>query len=156
MTAWPAVTATTALLPATITLAQQPGGGGGGQGEDFGKSSPVGLLLLVLFLIAVFFLVRSMTKHLRRIPASFGNEDEPATGGAQSETPEDTGPARDEAGQHGVSQDGVPQDGAAPDSTGQDSMGQDSTGRPADPEAPSATGEPAPSAAANQHTTGQN
>ena len=43
----------------------------GGQGEDFGKSSPVGLLLLVLFAVAVIFLIRSMTKHLKRVPASF-------------------------------------------------------------------------------------
>jgi hypothetical protein len=48
----------------------------GGQKEDFGKSSPLGLLLLVLFFIAVFFLVRSMNKHLRKLPASF---DEPDT-----------------------------------------------------------------------------
>ncbi|GAB2864979.1 hypothetical protein JOD27_005678 [Lentzea nigeriaca] len=48
----------------------------GGQGEDFGKSSPVGLVLLILFFIAVFFLVRSMNKHLKRVPASF---DEPAS-----------------------------------------------------------------------------
>lgn len=47
----------------------------GGQGEDFGKSSPVGLVLLILFFIAVFFLVKSMNKHLKRLPASF---DEPA------------------------------------------------------------------------------
>ena len=46
----------------------------GGQGEDFGKSSPVGLVLLILFFIAVFFLVKSMNKHLKRVPASF---DEP-------------------------------------------------------------------------------
>lgn len=44
----------------------------GGHGDDFGKSSPVGLLLLVLFFIAVVFLVRSMNKHLKRVPASFG------------------------------------------------------------------------------------
>ncbi|TWP48629.1 hypothetical protein FKR81_27265 [Lentzea tibetensis] len=43
----------------------------GGQGEDFGKSSPLGLLVLVLFFVAVFFLVRSMTKHLKKLPASF-------------------------------------------------------------------------------------
>lgn len=46
----------------------------GGHGDDFGKSSPVGLLLLILFLIAVAFLVRSMTKHLKKVPASFGPE----------------------------------------------------------------------------------
>jgi hypothetical protein len=66
-------------LPVTasaLVLAQQPGDGdNGGQGEDFGKSSPVGFLVLILFLIAVAFLVRSMTKHLKRVPASF---DEPA------------------------------------------------------------------------------
>jgi hypothetical protein len=39
--------------------------------EDVGKSGPFGLLLLVLGLIAVGFLVRSMTRHLKRVPASF-------------------------------------------------------------------------------------
>jgi H+/gluconate symporter-like permease len=47
----------------------------GGQGEDFGKSSPLGFLVLILFMVAVVFLARSMTKHLKRVPASF---DEPA------------------------------------------------------------------------------
>ncbi|WP_236789293.1 hypothetical protein [Amycolatopsis sp. GM8] len=63
--------ATTALV-----LVQQPDSGdNGGQGEDFGKSSPVGFLLLLVFLIAVAFLVRSMTKHLKRVPASFDKEE---------------------------------------------------------------------------------
>jgi hypothetical protein len=39
--------------------------------EDVGKSGPLGLLLTVVLLIAVFLLVRSMTKHLKRIPPSF-------------------------------------------------------------------------------------
>jgi len=39
--------------------------------EDVGKSGPLGLLLTLLLLIAVAFLVRSMTKHLKRVPASF-------------------------------------------------------------------------------------
>ena len=59
-----------------LVLAQQPGNGdNGGQGEDFGKSSPVGFLLLLVFLVAVAFLVRSMTKHLKRVPASFEPEE---------------------------------------------------------------------------------
>ena len=65
-------------LPATsaLVLAQQPGNGdNGGQGEDFGKSSPVGFLLLLIFLIAVAFLVRSMTKHLKRVPPTFDPEE---------------------------------------------------------------------------------
>ena len=62
----------------TIVLVQTPTpapGDEGGQGEDFGKSSPVGFVVLLLFFIAVIFLVRSMNKHLRRVPETF---DEPA------------------------------------------------------------------------------
>ncbi|HET6287694.1 MAG TPA: hypothetical protein VFG15_13220 [Amycolatopsis sp.] len=79
-----------AVVPVTATsqfLAQQPGNGdNGGQGEDFGKSSPVGFLILILFLIAVALLVRSMTKHLKRLPESF---DEPA---AVAEAPAEEAP----------------------------------------------------------------
>jgi hypothetical protein len=75
-------------LPVTasaLVLTQQPGNGdNGGQGEDFGKSSPVGFLVLILFLIAVAFLVRSMTKHLKRVPASF---DDPPPAEAADEPP---------------------------------------------------------------------
>jgi hypothetical protein len=39
--------------------------------EDVGKSGPFGLLLLILGLVAVGFLVRSMTRHLKRVPTSF-------------------------------------------------------------------------------------
>ncbi|SEO62299.1 hypothetical protein [Amycolatopsis saalfeldensis] len=64
------------LTASALFLAQQPDSGdNGGQGEDFGKSSPVGLLVLILFLIAVVFLVRSMSKHLKKVPASFDTEE---------------------------------------------------------------------------------
>jgi hypothetical protein len=43
--------------------------------EDVGKSGPLGLLLTVLLLIAVIFLVRSMSRHLKRIPPSFDPAD---------------------------------------------------------------------------------
>jgi hypothetical protein len=58
---------TTAIVLAQPSTEKDPGG----QQEDFGKSSPLGLLILVLFFIAVFFLVKSMTKHLKKLPASF-------------------------------------------------------------------------------------
>ncbi|WP_409490533.1 hypothetical protein [Amycolatopsis sp. cmx-11-12] len=84
-----------AVVPVTVAsqfLAQQPGNGdNGGQGEDFGKSSPVGFLILILFLVAVALLVRSMTKHLKRLPESF---DEPA---ASSEASADEAPTASEA-----------------------------------------------------------
>jgi hypothetical protein len=54
----------------------------GGRGPDEGKSSPVGFLVLLLFFIAVAFLIRSMTKHLKRVPASF---DEPEKGETPTE-----------------------------------------------------------------------
>jgi hypothetical protein len=67
---------------ATVALVAQPPPtteqDPGRQGEDFGKSSPVGLLVVLLLLVAVAFLVRSMTKHLKRVPASFDSPAEPA------------------------------------------------------------------------------
>jgi len=47
--------------------------------EDVGKAGPIGLLLIVLLLIATAFLVKSMGRHLKRVPASF---DEPADSSA--------------------------------------------------------------------------
>ena len=44
--------------------------------EDVGKAGPIGLLLIVLLLIAVALLVRSMTRHLERIPPSFDAADD--------------------------------------------------------------------------------
>jgi hypothetical protein len=46
-------------------------------GPDFGKASPVGLLIVVLLLFSVFALVWSMNRHLRKIPASFDGLDGP-------------------------------------------------------------------------------
>jgi hypothetical protein len=43
--------------------------------EDVGKSGPLGLLLIVVLLIATVFLVRSMSKHLKKVPRSFDPED---------------------------------------------------------------------------------
>jgi preprotein translocase subunit SecG len=76
---------TVPVATTAVVLVQQPGNGdNGGQGEDFGKSSPVGFLLLLIFLIAVAFLVRSMTKHLKRVPKTFDPDE------ANAETAEDT------------------------------------------------------------------
>ncbi|WP_326566051.1 hypothetical protein VSH64_29775 [Amycolatopsis rhabdoformis] len=74
------------LTASALFLAQQPDSGdNGGQGEDFGKSSPVGLLVLILFLIAVAFLIRSMSKHLKKVPKSFDQEE---VADAAGESPE--------------------------------------------------------------------
>jgi hypothetical protein len=41
------------------------------QGPDFGKASPVGLLVVVLLLIATLLLLRSMNRQLKKVPPSF-------------------------------------------------------------------------------------
>ncbi|MEU0508558.1 hypothetical protein [Amycolatopsis sp. NPDC006125] len=87
------------LLPVTapvattaLVLAQQPGNGdNGGQGEDFGKSSPLGFLILLLFLIAVALLVRSMTKHLKRVPATFDPEEKAEADAAEADEKDEAG-----------------------------------------------------------------
>nr|WP_245572497.1 hypothetical protein [Actinokineospora enzanensis] len=78
-----------AAQPTSVTPPPPGPADKGGQGEDFGKSSPLGFLILVLFFVAVAFLIRSMTKHLKRLPASF---DEPAEGARSAEgTPDPDG-----------------------------------------------------------------
>ena len=52
-------------------------------GPDFGKASPLGLLVVVLLLIGVLFLVRSMNRHLRNVPESFDTQN-PALGKDQA------------------------------------------------------------------------
>jgi hypothetical protein len=44
--------------------------------EDVGKSGPLGLLLIVVLLIATALLVKSMSRHLKRLPRSFDPEDD--------------------------------------------------------------------------------
>ncbi len=44
--------------------------------EDVGKAGPLGLLLVALLGVAIALLVKSMSRHLKRIPRSF-DTDEP-------------------------------------------------------------------------------
>ncbi|HEX4702831.1 MAG TPA: hypothetical protein VH352_11935 [Pseudonocardiaceae bacterium] len=64
------------------TTSNQPGG----QGQEFGSSGPVALVLLIVLLVGTAFLVRSMSKHLKRVPASF---DPPETPQQPPADPED-------------------------------------------------------------------
>jgi amino acid transporter len=57
-------------MSAVSVLAEEPKN----TGPDFGKASPVGLLIVVLLLIGVFVLVWSMNRHLKKLPASFDTE----------------------------------------------------------------------------------
>ncbi|WP_007023320.1 hypothetical protein [Saccharomonospora iraqiensis] len=106
LTALPAATVAP-VTSAEVFLAQsQPGG----EGADFGKSSPVGLLLLLVFLIAVVFLVRSMTKHLKRVPASFDGEGDRAGDGDPADDTDTAGAtdSTDTADSTDTTADGAP------------------------------------------------
>lgn len=46
------------------------------EGEEFGKASPIGLVVIVLLGLALIVLIRSMTKRLKRLPASFDDSAE--------------------------------------------------------------------------------
>ena len=46
------------------------------QPEDVGKAGPIGLLLTVLLAIAIVLLVKSMTRHLARVPRTFDVDEE--------------------------------------------------------------------------------
>jgi hypothetical protein len=67
-----------------VVLAQDPAPPPG-EGPEFGKASPVALVVIVLLGIATVFLIRSMTKHLRRVPASF---DDPAEASGDETEPD--------------------------------------------------------------------
>ncbi|MGZ4558563.1 MAG: hypothetical protein ACXVGB_07965 [Mycobacteriaceae bacterium] len=71
--------ATELLLAQTPTPTPPPGPNS--TGAEFGKSGPFGLVIVLLLLIGVVFLIRSMNRHLRKLPANF---DEESTAGAEA------------------------------------------------------------------------
>ena len=76
-----------------LVLAQNPAPPAD-QGPEFGKASPVGLVVVLLLLIATVFLVRSMTKHLRRVPESFDPPVQPPDAAASAERDAEASPER--------------------------------------------------------------
>ncbi|MGH3600879.1 MAG: hypothetical protein ACRDQH_11490 [Pseudonocardiaceae bacterium] len=78
----------TALTGVALAPPPTPAPDPGGQGEDYGKAAPVALVVLLLFFVAVALLVRSMNKHLRRVPPSFDRDpdrNDPDTGASPRE-----------------------------------------------------------------------
>jgi hypothetical protein len=63
---------TDALLLVVGLLAEEPPRD---TGPEFGKAAPVGLLIVVLLLIGTLLLVRSMNRHLKRLPESFDRDN---------------------------------------------------------------------------------
>lgn len=62
------------------------------------KSGPMGLLVILVLVIACYFLFRSMTKHLRRVRDDFPNREntpKPPPAGQRPNAPGSGGPAND-------------------------------------------------------------
>ena len=75
--------------PVALVLAQDPVPPPG-KGDEFGKASPVGLVVIILLFLATVVLIRSMNKHLRKVPSSFDGPALPSDTG--STAPEAAGP----------------------------------------------------------------
>ncbi|WP_032380518.1 hypothetical protein [Rhodococcoides fascians] len=78
-------------------LVQQP------TGPEFGKSSPIGLVILVALLVGTALLIWSMNKKIKRLPATFEKEDPTLDqaldegtdrGGIATTTPPEQSPAK--------------------------------------------------------------
>jgi hypothetical protein len=50
------------------------------------EASPIALVLVLILLVALIFLVRSMNKHLRKIPADFTKPESPPEKAEKSRT----------------------------------------------------------------------
>ncbi len=63
------MTSLTDALAFTLLLAQEEAPRN--TGPEFGKASPVGLIIVILLLLATFALVWSMNRQLKKVPESF-------------------------------------------------------------------------------------
>jgi hypothetical protein len=67
-------------------------------GPDFGKASPVGLLIIVLLMIGTVALIWSMNRHLKKLPERFDREHpDQAAGDLPSDEPADSTPKTEES-----------------------------------------------------------
>ncbi|GAA3059839.1 hypothetical protein GCM10010464_25520 [Pseudonocardia yunnanensis] len=78
------------VVPVVMAVPAQDPAPPPGKGPEFGEASPVALVVIVLLAIVTIFLIRSMTKRLKRLPPSFGPvEDEPDKAGDKPEASAD-------------------------------------------------------------------
>jgi hypothetical protein len=57
-----------------------------GKGPEWGKAAPIGLLVILLLVIATYFLLRSMVRKINKVPASFDPPGEDADDSIVAET----------------------------------------------------------------------
>ncbi|MDE1670684.1 hypothetical protein [Nocardia gipuzkoensis] len=83
-----------------VLLAQTPGTP---TGPEFGKASPLGLVIVLLLLAGTFLLIWSMNRHIKGLPATF-----------EPEHPEPDQEA-DEGTEHGITRRNEESKGADPE-----------------------------------------
>lgn len=71
-----------------------------GKGPEWGKAAPIGLLVIVLLCVAVYFLIKSMNRNIKKVPESFVTAGVPGSA---------AGPV--ESGQGGVASSLIATDG---------------------------------------------
>ena len=71
------------IVPHLVALAVLADDSGG----ESKKAGPIGLLVILLLVVACFFLFRSMSKHLRKVREDFPGEDEPEQPPRNNSTP---------------------------------------------------------------------
>jgi hypothetical protein len=100
----PAALAAPVATLAVVVTQTQPPAPGADRGEEFGKTSPIALVVILLLALATVVLIRSMTKRLRNVPASFDPPEEPPasdTPGAPHGPSGEPGPPRERASPDG-------------------------------------------------------
>ncbi len=94
--------------------------------SDTGKGSPIGLFVVLLLIVAVYFLYRSMSGHIRRLPEQFPESDKrSAEAGGSGKAAEAGGSGKAETAGGGG---GEPVDGPEPTGGGQQTGGGEQTG----------------------------
>ncbi|GLZ46806.1 hypothetical protein Acsp06_29910 [Actinomycetospora sp. NBRC 106375] len=102
-----------ALLPASAPVPPPGGAPGSERGEEFGKTSPMALVVIILLGIATALLIRSMNKQLRKVPASFDPPEQEDEGdGARSGDADGAAPSATSGRADGERTEGPPGTGS--------------------------------------------
>lgn len=78
-----------------------------GKGPEWGKAAPIALLIILLMGVALFLLIRSMNRQLKKVPSDFMRGGTPAT--ADAGAPAATSPAAGTPTDTAVSPPGDPE-----------------------------------------------
>ncbi|MDD7937698.1 hypothetical protein PHK61_04595 [Actinomycetospora lutea] len=90
------------LLPTRVPAPPPGGAPGSERGEEFGKTSPIALVVILLLGLATALLIRSMTKRLRNVPASFDPPEEDARADRPEQGDDPDGEGHPAAGRGGT------------------------------------------------------